>query len=349
MRRPVVFIVAAALAVCLLGIVLDARVLVQAWLAACLTWGMLPLGAQAVLLIHGLTGGAWGDASRHLWQALASTTPLFLLVMLVPLVGMGALMPWMAPLETLPEVVQHKRLYLNAPFFVARNLIYALIWGGLAWWLCRPPQRQGKIAAPGAILWVLAVTFFGFDWFMSLEPTFYSDVFGLELMTIAVSSAMALGLLLEAPALRPAIRGDIANLWLAMLLGWAFMAFSQLIIIWSGNLPHEIGWYLKRSTTGWQALGRLAFALFLFVPFVMLLSSALKRHARWLRIAAAVCLVGHVLHMQWLIWPAFSARLDHQAWLGPAALIAVGGLGYLGVSRVMARPLAPREVRHERH
>lgn len=338
MRRAVVVIVIVAMAVCLLGVVIDLRSFLQAWLVATLTWGMLPLGAVAVLLIHGLTGGAWGAESRYLWQALASTTHLFLLAMLVPLFGMSWLMPWTAPVETLPEVVRHKLLYLNVPFFIVRNLLYALIWGGLAWWLCQPSQRL-RAHAPGAILWVLAFTFFGFDWFMSLEPTFYSDVFGLELMGIAVSSAMALGLLLCAPMLRPAIRSDIANLWLGMLLGWAFMTFSQLIIIWSGNMPHEIGWYVQRASGSWRPIGRLAFVLFLFVPFVMLLSSSLKRNAGWLQVTAAICLVGHVLHMQWMLWPSFSQWPANQAWLGPAALIAVGGLGYLWLSRALTTNL----------
>lgn len=347
MNRAIVIIAAVAFAVCLLGAILDMRALLQAWLVATLTWGMLPLGAVAALLIHGLTGGAWGNESRYLWQALASTTAPFLLAMLVPLLGMSWLMPWMAPVETLPEVVRHKLLYLNAPFFIVRNLLYALIWGGLAWWLCQSHQRR-RAHAPGAILWVLAFTFFGFDWFMSLEPTFYSDVFGLELMALAVSSAMALGLLLRASALRPAMRGDIANLWLGMLLGWAFMAFSQLIIIWSANLPHEIGWYLARTEGPWRTVGRLAFALFMFVPFLMLLSSRLKRRAGWLKATAAICLVGHVLHMQWMVWPAFPERPYLQAWLGPAALIALGGLGYVWLIHALSKNAALQESRHGR-
>lgn len=323
-QRLIPMIGLAALAVCLMGAVLDWAAFLRSWLTASLTWGALPLGAVAVLMTHGLTGGAWGRETRYVWRALAGTMPLFALAMLPLLFGLHDLFSWTRPVSELPDVVRHKRLYLNEPFFLVRWGIYFIVWLGLAWLLGWRGSQSKAVAAPGMILWVLTLTFFSFDWYMSLEPEFYSDVFGLERACAVVASSMAVGLLILLPSLRPAIRKDVANIWLAVLLGWAFMGFSQLIIIWSGNIPHEIGWYVHRAEDGWLWVGRSAFILFMLIPFAILLSTAAKQSRRWLSIAAVICLVGFVLQMQWMVLPAFESWRPAQYWIDPAALVALG-------------------------
>lgn len=316
-----------------LGFAVDSRALMQTWLAVVLTWGMLPLGAVAVLMTHRLTGGRWGEISRPIWEALAATMPLFAVSLLPLLFGLEVLFSWTQPVELLPEVVQNKRLYLYEPFFISRTLFYLLIWLGLSWTqggldYC---QRFATIrfpAAAGLILWVFTITFFGFDWFMSLEPKFYSDVFGLMLCMNAVGAAMAAGILFN-PATRTdgvAIdaRCDIANLWLTVLLGWALMAFSQYIIIWSGNLPDEIGWYIHRSIGAWRTVSVLSFGLFFLLPFLVLLSGAAKANRGWLVAAAVVCLCGHVLQILWLVLPAFDGWQGIQFVLVPGLMLTVG-------------------------
>ncbi len=239
------------------------------------------------------------------------------------------------PPESLPEVVRNKRLYLNEPFFLVRLLFYSLVWLLLAWTqggylLYRPRTGIRLPSAAGLILWVLTITFFSFDWFMSLEPRFYSDVFGLMLCMGAVNLALAIGMLLYPSGHdNTGPRRDLANLWLTLLLAWAFMAFSQYIIIWSGNLPDEIGWYVHRSTGPWRTVSVLSFLLFFLVPFIVLLSGKAKSSRGWLAVAAVSCIAGHGLQMAWLVLPAFEQENGLQ-WLLTTGLFITLGAIYAG-------------------
>lgn len=323
--------VLALVAVAVAGALVDWKTFLQSWMAATLTWAALPLGAMVVLMTHGLTGGRWGSHSQPVWRALTSTLPLFLVTLLPLLLVLDGLFAWTSPAEDLPEVVQNKLLYLNEPFFIVRALVFALIWLGVAWFLgiwrgC----GQRRIHAPGLLLWLLALTFFSFDWFMSLEPKFYSDVYGLMLAAGFISAALAGGLVLGVARLEGRVRRDIANLWLSVLIGWAFLAFSQYIIIWSANLPDEIGWYLHRRAGVWPWVSVLSFILFFLVPFAILLSSSAKGQGRWLLTAATSCLVGHVLQVHWLVLPAFGHGQPMQIWLIPGLVVTLG-LSYVGV------------------
>lgn len=340
-RWPVMALGLLALAACVYGALFAWPAFLRSWLTATLTWGVLPVGAIAILMAHGLTGGAWGRHSRTVWLALAGTMPLFIAAMLPLLFGLDQLFSWTGPEAQLPEVVRHKLAYLNVPFFVARSLVYFTIWLALARQLGAWQERATRVHAPGLIAWFFAVTYFGFDWLMSLEPRFYSDVFGLMLITGTAASSFAFGLLLTVTDAAPATRQDLANLWLALLLGWLFMMFSQLIIVWSGNLPNEIIWYLHRQRAPWRMIGWIAFALFLLVPFTILLSSAAKRTRHWLLAATALSLTGHLLYVQWLVMPAFENWLAAQYWLDPAALIALGAGFIWTVGRRLERQKDP--------
>ncbi len=322
--RVLLTLVALAALLCLIGAFAAWPAFVRSWLTATLTWGALPLGAVAVLMTHGLTGGRWGDDSRPVWLALAASMPVFALALVPLLFALEPLFSWTRPQSELPAVVARKTAYLNEPFFAIRTLVYLAIWLALPWLLgvWRRPGRA--IHAPGLIAWLLALTFFSYDWLLSLEPEFYTDIMGLILAIGSSAACLAVGLLVSVRHLAPAVRSDLANIWLALLLGWVFLVFSQFIVIWSANLPHEIGWFLARREGPWPAVNAVALALFFALPFAVLLSSAAKRDAHWLTLAAASCLAGHVLYVQYLVLPAFDEQLAAQLWLGPAAVIALG-------------------------
>lgn len=345
------------LALVLLGLLLDSRALWASWLTATMIWGMLPLGALAVLFTHNLTGGRWGDVSRPVWLALAGSLPVFVVSLLSLLLAMDVLFPWLQPVMSLPEVVQNKLLYLNKPFFIIRTVCYLVLWLGMSWllgaWSSRSASHNSISQSPGLaaaslILWVLTLTFFGFDWFMSLEPRFYSDVFGLMLCMGGVSAALAAGIMLYSAtdtsplALGP--RSDIANLWLTVLLGWAFMAFSQYIIVWSGNLPDEIGWYLHRSSGVWRTISVWSFGLFFLLPFAILLSSRAKSSRTWLCAAAGICLLGHVLQMIWLVMPSLAPTTTTQGVLTVLLTLSLGASYAGGIRYLWLRQSAPAVV-----
>lgn len=343
MTRPVLLLGLLALLACLFGALFAWPAFLRSWLAATLAWGVLPLTGIAVLMVHGLTGGAWGEHSRPVWRALAATMPLFGLAMVPLLFGIDELFSWTQPVAKLPEVVQRKLVYLNIPFFQARSGLYFVVWLALAGLLGAWHSRRGRIIhGPGLVLWVFTITFFSVDWIMSLEPKFYSDVFGLIIATGTASAGFAFGLLLTVREAGEPVRQDLANIWLTLLLGWAFMSFAQMIIIWQGNIPHEIEWYVHRHRDLWRLLAWIGFLLFLALPFGVLLSSAAKRRAGWLIAAATLCLCGHLAYVYWLIMPSYETWLPAQYWLGPAALI---GLGVAFIGTVQWR-LARLEKHH---
>ncbi len=325
MRRtaPLLFPVAATLLIGLVGLILSPRLLAQSWLVATVILLAIPVGAQAVLMTHGLTGGQWGAHSQPFWRALAATLPVGLLALLPLLFALDLLFPWTQPPAELPKAVQHKTFYLNKPFFVGRTLFYGLIWLGLALLLGVWRGRARAIYAPGLLLWVLTVTFFGYDWLMSLEPEFYTDVFGLMLVCQWTTATFAVALLWMGRRTPAPIRRDLAHLWVSLMLGWVFLMFSQYIVIWSANIPAEIGWYVHRSTPGWRWVSWLAFGLFFLAPFLILLGGV-GHHPGRLVVAATLCLIGHLLHSLWLLVPSFGALDGHLFWLTPALLLGFG-------------------------
>lgn len=335
MIRGLLVPTAVGLIACIGGWLVDGRALAQAWLVAVLCVALLPIGALAALATHGLTGGSWGDATRAVWRALAASLPLVLVAMLPLLLAVDDLFVWYAPAESLPDIVQAKRLYLNQPFFLLRWLLYAVMWAVMAWRLAvwgRGDQSVSRTACVLTLIGLLySVTFFGFDWFLSLEPTFYTDVFGLWLVVTAAAAAMAVVMWLAGEA-SEAPRADLAGLWMAVLLGWAFLAFAQYIIVWSGNLPHEIGWYLHRGTPLWRPVSWLVFALLLGLPFWLLFTDRGRRSRAVLRLTATLVLAGSALQVAWWILPAFDDLSLHLLWLLPASLLALGG-GQLALVR----------------
>ncbi len=323
----------------------------HAWLAATLTWGLLPIGAMAILLTMGLTGGGWGELSRPAARALMACLPVAALALLpLLLFARDALFPWTQPVETLPEVVRNKLLYLNEPFFIARTLGYFTIWLVLAWFVGAwhgARRAGGVLCAGGLVLLLHTVSFFAYDWFLSLEPKFYTDVFGLWLaVTIVLGAGAVVLLALYGAADRVSVsrRADFANLWLALLLGWAFLAFSQYIIIWITNIPHEIVWYLNRGSGVWRAMSWLIFFLIFAIPFLVLLVRSAKESGRALTWMAGVALLGYVLQVQWWILPAAKHASAHLFWIAPACLAALGGI-FAGAWLWLMRR---QEVEHER-
>jgi hypothetical protein len=195
------------------------------------------------------------------------------------------------------------------------------------------------------VLWVFSVTFFAFDWVMSLEPLWYSDVFGLVFGASIVLPAMALVLLASELASlgqeEPMVSRlqDYANLLLAVVLGWVFFDFSQYLIIWMGNLPHEIDWFVHRSSGGWRVIAIAILVLLFIAPTVLLLSRRVKRSRPMLMLLSAVILVGHYLNCWWLVIPTFHPDRLALDWSAAAAWLGIGGvalsvfLGHLATFR----------------
>jgi hypothetical protein len=330
-------------------------------------WVGFGIGCLGIVMIYHLTGGGWGVAIRRLLEAGAGTLPLMAVLFVPLLFGLHDVYEWThTDVMQADEVLRLKMPYLNAPWFVARAAVYFAAWTALVFFLTRWSGEQDRTGDPrlvvqmrklsggGIVLLAFTVTFAVFDWVMSLDPHWFSTIFGmlflagqgLGAMAFVIAVAYLLAKRAEfARAFAPTILNDLGNLLLAFVMVWAYLSFSQLLIIWAGNLPEEIPWYLNRIAGGWNLVA-IALAVFYFaVPFFVLLSRNNKRqHWRLATIAVAIILA-RLLDLFFLIMPEFYQGKLGVHWLDFAAIAGIGGLWVtVFLWRLGARPLlAPND------
>jgi len=334
------------------------------YLSAVVLWIGVPLGAGAFLLLHHLVGGRWGWPLRPLLIDMVRTAPLIALLFLPVLVGLSWLYPW-ARSGALPEMVAAKVSYLNEPFFVVRTLGYLLLWciGALA--IARASRVGGtdresaanfapRLGAIGLILYVLTMSFAGIDWVGSLEPVWFSSIFGLYVVIGQPVAALSVVIILqrfyanpaEVEQDQPGALHDAGNLLLAAIVLHAYFALSQFLIIWNGNLPHEIGWFAPRIR-GWWGLVALGLVLFhFFIPFAALLSRQVKRTEQALVRVAEVLLFACLVDTVWMVLPSYGGSALLALFLAVTATAGVGGIWYWLFDRFHGAP-AGRPVAEE--
>ncbi len=318
-----------------------------AYLVAWLAFWSISAGALAIAMIHHLTGGLWGMAIRRILEAAYGLMPLVALLAVPLWFGLPTLYLWARPSEVAGDpLLVHKSPYLNVQAFSARAVAYFLVWSLLGLILnslsagepADEPRRRRRLAlvsGPGLILWGLCLTFASIDWSMSLEPHWFSSSYGVLIAAGSGVAAMALAVAVLT-SLRdlapwehlatPACLNDLGNFLLAFVLFWSYIAYTQFLIIWSGNLPEEAPWYLHRSRGGWQWLAALLAALHFAVPFLLLLSRRTKRQASRLLGVAVLLLVMRLVEWHWLVTPALHPERFYLSWAHLAAPLAVGGL-----------------------
>lgn len=320
----------------------------QSYLVAYITWLSLSLGLLAITMLHYLVGGNWGRVIRRILEAGSKTLWLVALMFVPVALGVHFLYPWSNPAAVAASpILQHKSAYLNIPFFIIRAGIYFVIWGLLTWllvrWAGRPEyfsdpllrRRLQRLSAIGIILYVLTISFASVDWVMSLHPEWFSTIFGFMFVVGQGLAGMAfailvLPLMIRTPPLAkfvtPGHFRDLGALLFTMVLLWAYISFSQFFIIWAGNLPHEVVWYLVRSTGGWVELYLAVIVIQFILPFIALLSLRGKRNLRLLAGLSAAILVMRFLDYFWLVKPSFSPNRLTIHWLDLVIPVAMGGL-----------------------
>jgi hypothetical protein len=323
------------------------------------------VGSLAWLMLQYLTGGAWGVVIRRPCEAAARTLPLVALMFLPILIGIPNLYPWShANMVAADALLRQKHVYLNVPFFLARAAFYFTGWFLFSWrlnyWSAaedregpgRAHARLARLAGPGLVFWGFSVTFMAIDWVLSLNPHWFSTIFGMLFMAGQALSSLAfliaLLVLLSyrrplSEILTPRHLHDLGKLLLALVMVWAYFSFSQFLIIWAGNLPSEIPWYMARMRGGWQFVG-LGLVLFHFaLPFALLLSRDLKRNFKLLAGIALFVLFMRLVDLYWLVAPDFvKGSSPGGSWLDVAAPLGVIGLwlAYF-LAQLEKRPLMP--------
>jgi hypothetical protein len=274
-------------------------------------------------------------------------------VLLLPVsVAVHVLYPWAAPIASLAPDVRHailaKSAYLNVPFFVLRSLVYVATWIGLGEALRRASLAQDRgdsvaierrmrtLSAAGLVAFALTSSFAAFDWMMSLTPAWYSTIYGVDYFAGAMVSALSL---LAVLAVRARRRGELpdcvganhlhalAKLLLTFVLFWVYIGFSQLIVIWSAEIPAERVWYTVRMRGGWNALGAVLVAGHFAIPFCALLVRSIKRSPIAMSWLGLWLLVMHYLDIYWIVMPStlHSGSWGGGYWLDLGALLLIGG------------------------
>jgi len=347
------------------GAFLDRTQFLHSYLVAYLFWTGIALGSLAILLLQHLTGGAWGLVIRRVLEAATRTIPLMAVLFVPIILGAHQIYPWThhEEMSKTPALEQKARLYLNLPFFSGRAALYFAIWILTAYLLNKWSQEQDRTAdrrftkrmrmtsAPGLLLFVLTVTFASVDWAMSLNPDWFSTIYGLLFVIAWALSALALAIAVMSfltsrepmsRIVRPNHFQDLGKLMLAFVMLWAYFAFSQFLIVWYGNLPEEIQWYLPRLRGGW---GVIAVGVILFhfaFPFLLLLSASLKRNPRKLVMLAGLILLMRFIDLFWMIAPEFTPESFHVSWMDVVAPIAMGGFWLAMFAwQLRRRPLMP--------
>ena len=322
----------------------------QSYLVAFYFWHGITIGAMAVLMVHHLSGGAWGMVARRILEAATRTLPLTAVLFIPIVLKLETLYPWARPEAAADEIIQAKAAYLNPEAFLIRAVLYFVIWGVLIFLLNKwsreqdenPPalpgpqdRRSRVLSGPGLVLYVLTVTFMSVDWVMSLDPHWFSTIFGILTIGGQGLSTLALTLVILASLVKfrpmsgvvgPEQVHDIAKLMFAFVLLWAYFNVSQLIIIWSGNLPEEIPFYIERLSGPWAVVSVLVVLGQFALPFLLLLSRDLKRNVQRVKWIALIILVMRVIDIIWLIGPVFRHDGSALSWVDFAVTLGMGGL-----------------------
>src|SRR5579871_2219433 len=346
----------------------------RGYLLGYMDWLGVALGSMAIVMIRHLTGGGWGTVIRRVLGASMRTLPV-LAVLFIPII-IGVLQhrnyPWLMPLDVIqdPHIREHlekhafiKGAYLNSTGFIIRAIIYIAIWNLLSFLLSMWSKQTDKpgapdntkkfksVAGPGLILYAFTISFAAIDWVMSLDPSWISTIFGLIILIGELLSAMCFAIVVESilvkykpmsEMLTPDFVHDHGKWTLTFIMVWAYFSFSQWLIIWAGNLPNEITFYLKRINGGWGYIA-VFLALFHFcVPFVILLSRSFKRNIHKLVWLAVWLMFMRFVDLFWIIEPNFSKTFTVTV-SDIVASIAIGAFWFAYFFRNLgALPLLPK-------
>lgn len=351
------------LAVAIAGAFFNPDDFFHGYLLGYLFWIGLTLGSMAFLMLQYLTGGAWGLVIRRTLEAATRTLPLLALLFVPLAFGLTHLYDWARP-----DIVQHSRVllhrspYMNVPFFLIRAAVYFAIWIAFSYFLNRwsleqdrqpgnQPRRLAALSAPGLIVYTFTITFASVDWAESLQTDWYSTMWGF--LFVAGEGLTALSFVIIAMAilsrrgpmsrvLKPDHFHDLGKLLLMMVMIWAYFSFSQLLIVWSGNLTDEIPWYLPRFKTSWGWVGVALIVAQFLIPFLLLLNRPLKRNAWLLSAVVALILIMRYMDLVWIVLPGYYKNGFRLHWLDIVTPIALGGIWLAAfLYQLPKRPLLP--------
>jgi hypothetical protein len=347
-QRRLIFVAITGILLLICGAVTNPQQFFISYLFGYLFWLGLSIGCLNITMIHHLTGGRWGFPTRRVMEAAFSTLPLMTFLIIPIFFGLNDLYPWANSNILNESATLQKRLpYVTPIGFIIRSVVALLIWNTIAWCLRqrsleqdktqdpKPTRRLMNVSGPGIVISCLTVTFAYVDWIMSLEIQWFSTMFPVIVLAGQVLTAYAFCIiwqkLLEEvdgvlEIITPESYHQLGNLLLAFVMFWTYVSFGQLLIIYSGNLPREINWYLHRIAGNWTwIVGALALFHF-FLPFFLLLFRSAKVRSNFLVRLAILIFIIHVVDVYWMIEPSFFQEDIHIHWLDFIAPLCVGSV-----------------------
>jgi len=350
MNKKAIMLGAVGAAATAAGFFVERGTFFQSYLIGYMFWLYITLGCLGLLMVQHLSGGAWGIVSRRVFEAAVRTLPVMAVLFIPIAMNLPALFVWARPEALNDPQIQTKAAYLNQSFFLARAIGYFVIWIGvgftLAGWSAKqdidapvipgPEDRKFRVlSGPGLVLYMITITFMSVDWMMSLDPHWTSTIFGVLFVGGAGLSALAftvvvLASLSEAKPMSELMSADrfhdLGKLMYAFVLLWAYFSVSQLIIVWSGNLPEEIPFYLRRFQGVWGKVSWIVLFGHFVVPFAFLLSRRIKRNAKLAARVALFILAMRAVEIAWMIAPMVRHGVNASGpnWVDFAAVLGLG-------------------------
>lgn len=342
----------------LLGIS-DASQFYFSYLVAYLFVLTLAVGALGFVLIQFVTRAGWSVAVRRTAENVMGTLPFLLLLSVPVLVGFDQLFSWADSSEVAHDpILQGKQPYLNPGFFFIRTAVFLVSWAVIGYWFRKRSVAQDDeggsritrtlqaASAPGIAWFAVSLTFFSFDWIMSLDPHWYSTVFGAYVFGGSFMASLALIILLvlilqKGELLTNMVNSehlhDLGKLLFGFVVFWAYIAFSQFMLIWYANIPEETIWYAHRFSHGWEFVSVLLALGHFVLPFFVLISRTTKRNRSVLVGVTIWLLFMHYVDLYWLVMPVFSEGF-HPHLMDLLTLLGIGGISSAVLIRLMVGP-----------
>lgn len=351
-----------ALALTLTGAFFNRTQFFFSYLFGYLFWLGLSLGCFLVTMIHQLAGGRWGYPTRRFLEAGSLVLPLMVVLFIPVFFGLPDLYPWARPAELAAEkVLRHRHAYENSWAYILRSICFLVLWSWMAFCLRKwslqqdrtddavPTRKARTLSGPGIVLYGLLGTLAYVDWVMSLEKHWYSTMFAVIIIIGQILVAYAFSAILLAcfkdhqpfaGLLTRTHFHHLGNLLLTFVLFWTYVSFGQLLIVYSGDIPNELKWYLHRIAGDWKLVVAALAIFHFFVPFYLLLFRTVKRHVIPLTFLAGLLFVVHLVQIYWLVMPALHSDRIIVSWMDLTAPVGIGGLWLaLFLSRLRAAPL----------
>lgn len=329
------------------GACMERRQFFFSYLFGCLFWLQLSLGCFMVTMIHHLTGGRWGFPTRRFLEAGFMVLPLLLLLFIPIFFGLHDLYPWAQPAQVASEkVLQERHVYQNDWAFTARSIFFLAVWIWMAWCLRKwslqqdgtsdaaPTRKARTLSGIGIVIYGLLGTFAAVDWIMSLEKHWYSTMYGVIVIIGQILVAFSFSVIMltlfrkqkpMADVVNKSQYHQLGNLLLAFVMFWTYVSFGQLLIIYSGDLPHEIDWYIHRIATSWKVAVAILGLFHFFLPFYLLLFRSVNSHVVPLTTMAVILFLSHIVAVYWMVLPSLHPDGISISWLDFTSLIGIGG------------------------